>query len=260
VEKIIHEEFFVDHTRSVNKRQILKVNEFGYLSTHLIVKVHDKRRSLPEWTDFKDIWCEVQIRTVLEHAWAVASHEVDYKGEIGIPSQLKRTLIQLSGMLENVDQQLSTVIGQARGLRNLYRDQIAQEDLNIEINIDSLTAYLNSSSAVQQWLDFIASLCVTNDSSGATPREIEMAQVLGLHTIADIDVLLRQSWPWAKSILQEYLPAGATMNRNGVILYLLVANFADKFTEEEMNLKWGWSKGETFLQPSIKYNPKFHHT
>lgn len=256
-EELIYAEFFVDTDRSVNKRLTISVTEFGYLSTHLIVKVHDKRKDLPEWSGVKNVWVEIQIRTALEHAWAVASHEVDYKEEVGIPSELKRTLIQLSGMLENVDKQISGLLNQARTLRSAYKEQVIAETLNIEINIDSLTAYLNNSDIVREWIKFIEGLGVKVDSSDATSRAVALALFVDMHTVADVDNLVRQSWPWTQNVLTEYMEPGSYMNRGGILDYLLVANFPDRFTPADMNLNWGWGAAERILNPAMKYNPKY---
>jgi hypothetical protein len=45
-----------------------------------VVKLKEDRSSLPEYTRFRDMWCEVQVQTILNHAWSEMAHDMTYKG------------------------------------------------------------------------------------------------------------------------------------------------------------------------------------
>ncbi|MQY76125.1 MAG: tetratricopeptide repeat protein [Spirochaeta sp.] len=87
--------------------------EFGYESTHLIIKVPPKiikKHNLEE-----DLICEVQIRTILQDAWAEVEHELVYKAEFSpFDEPLKRKLAALNANLT-----LSDIIFQE--IRNYQR-------------------------------------------------------------------------------------------------------------------------------------------
>lgn len=70
VGKLVQSKFKVDPTNSVNKIDQLEPDRFGYLSQHFVVQVGDSRKHLPEWAGLCDLWAEIQVRTVLQHAWA----------------------------------------------------------------------------------------------------------------------------------------------------------------------------------------------
>jgi ppGpp synthetase/RelA/SpoT-type nucleotidyltranferase len=50
-----------------------------YISNHYVVSLKDNRTSLPEYSPFKDMRCEIQIQTILNHAWAEMAHDTIYK-------------------------------------------------------------------------------------------------------------------------------------------------------------------------------------
>jgi len=87
--------------------------EFGYESTHLLIKVPPKiikNHNLEE-----DLVCEVQIRTILQDAWAEVEHELVYKAEFSpFDEPLKRKLAALNANLT-----LSDIIFQE--IRNYQR-------------------------------------------------------------------------------------------------------------------------------------------
>lgn len=56
-----------------------KSNPRGYNAKHLVIKLNENRLKLPEYARFKDLQCEVQITTVIQHGWSQASHDIVYK-------------------------------------------------------------------------------------------------------------------------------------------------------------------------------------
>lgn len=44
-----------------------------------MVKLKDDRAALPEYAHLKGLWCEVQVQTTLNHAWAEMAHDTIYK-------------------------------------------------------------------------------------------------------------------------------------------------------------------------------------
>lgn len=50
-----------------------------YISNHFIVRLRPERTTLPEYARFAGMRCEIQIQTVLNHAWAEMAHDTIYK-------------------------------------------------------------------------------------------------------------------------------------------------------------------------------------
>lgn len=50
-----------------------------YISNHYLVKLRPERIALPEYARFAGMRCEIQIQTILNHAWAEMAHDTIYK-------------------------------------------------------------------------------------------------------------------------------------------------------------------------------------
>ncbi|MCK4392178.1 hypothetical protein KAX17_04670, partial [Candidatus Bipolaricaulota bacterium] len=94
VADVIRREFDVDDEHSSNKLQELAVDEFGYRSFHLVCALQAPRDALPEWQQFAGLAVEIQVRSVLQHAWAAISHKLDYKVASQAPAELRRQLFR----------------------------------------------------------------------------------------------------------------------------------------------------------------------
>lgn len=100
VESKIDEHYNVIETKY--KHQQLSIHEFGYDSLHIIIKIPDELKSAIDITD--DIFCEIQIRTLLQNAWAEVEHELVYKTSINkVEDNVRRKLIALNATLSLAD-------------------------------------------------------------------------------------------------------------------------------------------------------------
>lgn len=141
IERIIEDEF--DIIEKVDKVEGLEEDRFGYGALHYLVHLGDKY-SGARYDDLKNLICEIQVRTVLQDAWAIIDHHLIYKQESDVPKILKRKLNSLSGLFETADDQFDRI----RDERNHYRDSVKSKldsknnFLNQELNLDTLTEYL----------------------------------------------------------------------------------------------------------------------
>lgn len=103
VVETLSENFDVDAGRSSNKASMLDPDRFGYLSHHLVVKLNGARATLGEYKQYADTYFEIQVRSILQHAWAQIEHDLGYKSPSGIPAPLKRRFARLAGLLETAD-------------------------------------------------------------------------------------------------------------------------------------------------------------
>ena len=99
VEKLVKEYFDVVE---VERKGRSTFKEFGYESTHLLIKIpHDiVKKHKQAGTDI----AEIQIRTILQDAWAEVEHELFYKAEFNpFDSPMKRKLAAVNASLSLAD-------------------------------------------------------------------------------------------------------------------------------------------------------------
>jgi ppGpp synthetase/RelA/SpoT-type nucleotidyltranferase len=139
---LIENEFDIDKSNSIDKRKTTDPSFFGYASVHLIVEFSPKRLRLPEYKQFKGLKCEIQVRTILQHAWAEIEHDIVYKSNEDIPFELRRKFASLAGLLEVADREFETLRLEEIKLRNEIQQTIQKKNLAIPIDLESLTFYL----------------------------------------------------------------------------------------------------------------------
>jgi ppGpp synthetase/RelA/SpoT-type nucleotidyltranferase len=128
-----------------DKTEEAGVDRFGYGGVHYLVQLGDNVAG-PRYDDLKSKLCEVQLRTVMQDAWAVVSHHLLYKKESDMPSLLKRGVNALAGALDSADIGFLSL----RNERDIYlgsvKESITKAGLSeVEVNLDSLSELLIAS-------------------------------------------------------------------------------------------------------------------
>ncbi|MDX9913522.1 MAG: RelA/SpoT domain-containing protein [Candidatus Moranbacteria bacterium] len=62
----------------------------GYEATHIITSFDKKRISLSEYSKFEGLKCEIQLTSILHHAWSEIEHDMIYKDAFSIAEKDKR--------------------------------------------------------------------------------------------------------------------------------------------------------------------------
>ncbi|QNG35542.1 DUF429 domain-containing protein [Geodermatophilaceae bacterium NBWT11] len=89
--------------------QTAREGRFGYASRHLQIAVDPARAD--EWPALRDRRVQVQVRTVLQHAWAEFEHDIRYKGTVPAEhaSEFDRRFTLAAGLLELADQEFTAI-------------------------------------------------------------------------------------------------------------------------------------------------------
>jgi putative GTP pyrophosphokinase len=84
---------------------------FGYASRHLLVAIDRIKGAPAQYDALKGHSASVQVRTILQHAWAEFEHDIRYKGTI--PAEhapdLDRRFTLAAGLLELADREFSQI-------------------------------------------------------------------------------------------------------------------------------------------------------
>ena len=102
--EFIRSHFIVDEANSLDVRTRLQQSEFGYLSVHYIVQLAGEPvLGIPIPEEIGDRKAEIQVRTLLQHAWADITHDRLYKSGFDVPKQFTRSAAMLAATMEDAD-------------------------------------------------------------------------------------------------------------------------------------------------------------
>jgi ppGpp synthetase/RelA/SpoT-type nucleotidyltranferase len=185
--KFIEEHFNIDWENSIDVSQRHKPAEFGYRSVHYIVTFRkgifptkDVNILIPKEV-FPDKKCpmkaEIQVRTLLEHAWAVFAHDRTYKSSFRIPDKWQRELAAVAATLEDADKAFERIQTGLKTYASSYKVYMTEEQIKEEVkNLKFILSY--------------------------DPRNAELASRIGQLSITIGD------WQKAVDVLSPYVDSG----------------------------------------------------
>ena len=174
--------FEVDWENSVDKRKLLEVDSFGYLSLHYICKD-------PEFP----YRFEVQMRTILQHAWANMNHDTGYKSGVEVPMEYHRNMNRLAGMLELVDEQFSSIRRDINDYRRQVQSLVASGRLEeVSLDADSFRSFLNVG-PFDVLNRKIASVNQAEIQEVTLMPFLQVFKALGFKTLGDLAQLIREN-------------------------------------------------------------------
>ena len=172
--------FEIDWENSVDKRKLLEVDSFGYLSLHYVCRAPGFPYRF-----------EVQMRTILQHAWANMNHDTGYKSGVEIPVEYRRNMNRLAGMLELADEQFSRIRTEINDYRRQVQSLVASGRLEeVPLDGDSYRSYLKLRpfDALNR---LIASLNQAEIQEVPLIPYLGVFKALGFHTLGDLANLIR---------------------------------------------------------------------
>ncbi len=150
----IREHFLIDEQNSEDKLQKLKDAEFGYRSVHFVVSLNKNAdlsfcKKIKEVPDFLyDTYAEagsglavpkykaeIQVRTLLQHAWASVAHDNLYKSQFKtLKCKWKRDASRISALLENADDCFAAMLREIDAYKHHYGAYLSREEMQQEID------------------------------------------------------------------------------------------------------------------------------
>lgn len=140
VSRFIEDTFSIDRKNSQDVSERLGASEFGYRSVHYILSfpsqsfnAHGVKLEIPE--SVGPLKGEVQVRTLLEHAWADFSHDRFYKNSFEVPDRWKRELAVIAASLESADRSFSRIHSGLGAYASSYGAYMSDDEIDAEIAI-----------------------------------------------------------------------------------------------------------------------------
>lgn len=244
VAEIIENLFDIDRDNSLDQSQLLGSDKLGYRSVHYVAKFNRRRCNLPEYKPYKNVPFEIQLRSILQHAWAEIEHDRNYKFTGKLPTQLERRFYLISGMLENADREFVAIAQEIDEYKDTVVEQIIEGKLDIEINTASLTEYLSKR------FEKLIEKRILKQGFGSSEGEIETVNELklfGILKLYQFDKIIPTDYP---DNLLEFRP---TNNFTGCVRDILIINDVKKYFELSWRHSWQFTNMET-LELFKKYN------
>ena len=104
IEEVVKSEFEIDNNRSVSSSGLEDPYRFGYPAVVYILALSDARANLREWKKYKDLNFRLELRTMLQEAWATIFPRVNQTVGSLSEKKLTRELVLLAALLEKADQ------------------------------------------------------------------------------------------------------------------------------------------------------------
>jgi len=217
--RFIERNFQVHWEDSQDVSTRLRPSEFGYRSVHYIVELQEgafptKEMSLKIPKDLYGLKAEIQVRTLLEHAWADFAHDTIYKSEFKVPAKWQRETATLAAMLEQVNSQFARIAQGLNAYASCYGAYMTPGQIDEELDK----------------LDFILEF---------DPKNQRLAEKMGNLAIAKGD------YAKACNVLKNYVSTG-----NGAIMRLLGIALCRKHPKNSAKYR----QGVKYLQQAAEKN------
>lgn len=226
VAELLKSFFEIDEKNSVDKSESLGVDRVGYRSIHYIAKLPADRIKLPEYKKFKDLYFEIQIRTILQHAWAEIEHDKDYKFSGELPANLKRRFKVLAGVLELADREFNQIATEIDRYSNSVNSDTKKDKLNITIDSISLKSFIN--------VKFPELVRLGMKDNLSEHRIIDELRLFGINTLEELDAIIPNDFATQYQNLQKVNKCTFL----GFLRHIMIVNDAEKYFKNSWRASW----------------------
>lgn len=222
---IINDSFKVYPKLSVDKGVELGENKMGYRSVHFICELGQDRCKLPEFSRYNGYLFEIQIRTVLQHAWAEIEHDRSYKFSGVLPKMQQRRLNLVAGILELADREFNSIAQEIDSYAMEVETETVKGNLDFEINSTSLFKYLQTKS-----MQVINELKI-GDSDSLNDSILELKS-FGIDSLDKLDKLIDENF---LDLLNKYTN---TRTAAGFLRRAMMYHDVDKYFTKAWRKHW----------------------
>jgi putative GTP pyrophosphokinase len=194
--------------------------------------------------DFTGMKFEVQVRTILQHAWAEIEHDRNYKFAGVLPSEIERNFNLLAGTLEIVDNEFERISKEIDKYSEEISDRTKRGKLDISINTTSLKQYLSEK---------IVSPFISPGFGAGQRRIVEELNIVGINTLEQLDKIISQDF------IDEYVATLQKLNvgdnYTSFLRHLMMIKFTDKYFKKAWRRSFNLDDGDLRILSSFGVVP-----
>ncbi|MBI4867149.1 MAG: hypothetical protein HY816_09370 [Candidatus Wallbacteria bacterium] len=197
VSALIEREFRIDEENSVDKGELLDPDRFGYLSRHYVVELPSRHLTVKERERFRGCRCEIQIRSILQHAWAEIEHDLGYKTKEAVPREIRRSFSRLAGLLEIADGEFVRIRETLAAFAQDVASKIEAGLQGLSIDKPALWGFIRRSPVVTHWDEQIRATVGASavEELEAVEQWIPIFRAAGFDTIGDLEKAVAHHGP-----------------------------------------------------------------
>ena len=225
VARALEKQFSIDRKNSVDKRALLDPDRFGYLSLHFVVTLPRTRTRLPEYSRFGGLKAEIQVRSILQHAWAEIEHDLGYKTSAGVPRDTRRQFSRLAGLLELADGEFKNIRERLLQYEREVPRTIERAPADVLLDKASLEAYVLSSNNIIVTLT--KKIASATRGTIAPPRrhliEEHLAPLaaLNINSVSELEAAAGETEGDVIAFAQRWLGDNPKLNEDMALYYLI---------------------------------------
>jgi putative GTP pyrophosphokinase len=226
VAQLVEREFIIDRTNSVDKGSLLDPDRFGYKSLHYVASLSEDRTKLIEYSRFVGRKIEIQIRSILQHAWAEIEHDLGYKSAAGIPRDIRRRFSRVAGLLELADDEFSIIRKELDAYADTVSHNIQSSPEEVGIDKISLLAIVSSSeSSIYRLSEVVANIADAKLESSNGKRVEDYVgdlRLVNVTTIAELERVASSRINLVRKFAELWIGSKyPTLDRSIGLLYLV---------------------------------------
>ncbi len=221
--------------RRVDKRVSMEPTQFGYLSLHYVCAFKDEDAN----DEIRDLLFEIQIRTILQHAWAEIEHDLGYKSSYGVPQAIRRNFSRVASLLEMCDEEFIKL----RDNSTQYAIDVREKIINgtadeVPLDLVSLNEHMKNNSKMREYYDELQRVHGIEIFIVDMGNYLDQLKALGFTTLGDLIAALREHKEMITGLLLEKIKKADLdiCACNIIIRYMCTAELIKrKYSAEELS-------------------------
>jgi putative GTP pyrophosphokinase len=197
VAEVVKREFIIDEKNSVDKRDT-DPDRFSYSALNYVCAHLERRATDVEYKKFANTCCEIQVTSILRHAWSEIEHEW-YDLKEAYPKEIKRRFYRLAALLELAESEFLDLRKSKTQYERSVSVRIGASLLDLPVDAVSIRSFMEQDPLVAEMDRSIATMWGTSLSDEIPDSLAEVrskaANLSGLARLQDVRDYLERYRP-----------------------------------------------------------------